>query len=216
MGSGAGGDAVPAGGHREDRRARYPHRGAPRPFGDAAARLDEIPGIGPKATAIILAEIGTDMTRFPTPGHLASWATFAPGIKPGAGKPKGTGSTGHGNRYLARILGEAAVAAGRTDPFLPRRRPLRPRSLNHPQEAQPRPRTRSPRLQRHPATRRLIPPQPIRLRCARPDAAACPVTSILGLGRSGRSAAGTPARCGGAAVLVRGRRRPSAPTAEFP
>ncbi|MHB1165035.1 MAG: IS110 family RNA-guided transposase [Candidatus Nanopelagicales bacterium] len=88
------------------------------PFGDAAARLDEIPGIGPKATAIILAEIGTDMTRFPTPGHLASWAKFAPGIKSSAGKPKGTGSTGHGNRYLARILGEAAVAAGRTDTFL--------------------------------------------------------------------------------------------------
>ncbi len=58
------------------------------------------------------------MTRFPTPGHLASWAKFAPGIKSSAGKNKGNGSTGHGNRYLARVLGEAAVSAGRTDTFL--------------------------------------------------------------------------------------------------
>ena len=88
------------------------------PFSDAADRLDQIPGIGPKAAAIILAEIGTDMTRFPTPGHLASWAKFAPGIKSSAGRTKGNGSTGHGNRYLARVLGEAAVAASRTDTFL--------------------------------------------------------------------------------------------------
>ena len=88
------------------------------PFADAVARLDEIPGIGPMAAAIILAEIGTDMTRFPTPAHLCSWAKFAPGIKSSAGKNKGNGSTGHGNRYLARVLGETAVAAGRTDTFL--------------------------------------------------------------------------------------------------
>ena len=88
------------------------------PFGEAVARLQEIPGIGPTTAAIILAEIGTDMTRFPTPGHLSSWAKFAPGIKSSAGKTKGNGSTGHGNRYLARVLGEAAVGAGRTDTFL--------------------------------------------------------------------------------------------------
>lgn len=88
------------------------------PFADAVARLDEIPGIGPTAAAVIIAEIGLDMTRFPTPGHLASWAKFAPGIKASAGKNKGNGSTGHGNRYLARVLGEAAVGAGRTNTFL--------------------------------------------------------------------------------------------------
>ena len=88
------------------------------PFGDAAGRLDEIPGIGPTAAAIIIAEIGLDMTRFPTPGHLTSWAKFAPGINASAGKTKGNGSTGHGNRYLARVLGEAAVITGRTDTFL--------------------------------------------------------------------------------------------------
>ena len=88
------------------------------PFADAAARLDEIPGIGPTAAAIIIAEIGIDMTRFPTPAHLASWAKFAPGINTSAGKTKGNGSTGHGNRYLARILGEAVVCTGRTNTFL--------------------------------------------------------------------------------------------------
>jgi transposase len=88
------------------------------PFGTAAARLDEIPGIGPVAAAMILAEVGVDMSRFPTAGHLCSWAKFSPGINSSAGKSKGNGSTGHGNRYLARVLGESAVTAGRTDTFL--------------------------------------------------------------------------------------------------
>jgi transposase len=88
------------------------------PFDHAVQRLDEIPGIGPVAAAVILAEIGTDMTRFPTAGHLCSWAKFSPGINSSAGKNKGNGSTGHGDRYLARVLGEAAPIAGRTDTFL--------------------------------------------------------------------------------------------------
>ncbi|SNS98301.1 Transposase IS116/IS110/IS902 family protein [Streptosporangium subroseum] len=58
------------------------------------------------------------MSRFPTAGHLASWARFAPKAKESVGKKKGRNSTGHGNRYLARVLGEAAVTAGRTDTFL--------------------------------------------------------------------------------------------------
>src|SRR5215217_4195034 len=49
---------------------------------------------------------------------LASWARFAPGVKQSAGKTKGKNATGHGNPYLARVLGEAAAAAGRTDTFL--------------------------------------------------------------------------------------------------
>jgi transposase len=88
------------------------------PFATAAERLDEIPGIGPTAAAIILAETGVDMSRFPTSGHLCSWAKFSPGINSSAGKTKGNGSTGHGNHYLARVLGECAVIAGRTDTFL--------------------------------------------------------------------------------------------------
>src|SRR3954449_3127686 len=58
------------------------------------------------------------MARFPTAGHLCSWAKFSPGINSSAGKTKGNGSTGHGNRYLARVLGEAAVGVGRTNTFL--------------------------------------------------------------------------------------------------
>src|SRR4051794_7936106 len=81
-------------------------------------RLDAIPGIGPVAAQLILAEIGTDMTRFPTPAHLASWARFAPGVSESAGRKKGSAGTGHGNRYLARVLGEAAIGAARTDTFL--------------------------------------------------------------------------------------------------
>ena len=88
------------------------------PFASAVERLDEIPGIGPIAAAVIIAEVGLDMTRFPTAQHLCSWAKFTPGVKESAGKKKGKGSTGHGNRYLARILGEAAVGAARTDSFL--------------------------------------------------------------------------------------------------
>lgn len=88
------------------------------PFADTVARLDEIPGIGPVAAAAILAEIGLDMTRFPTPGHLTSWAKFAPGIKASAGKIKGNGATGHGNKYLARTLGDVAIGAARTNTFL--------------------------------------------------------------------------------------------------
>jgi transposase len=88
------------------------------PFVAAVARLDEIPGIGPIAAAIIIAEVGLDMTRFPTAAHLASWAKFAPGVKQSAGKRKGKGSTGHGDAYLARVLGEAAVGAAKTGSFL--------------------------------------------------------------------------------------------------
>src|SRR5919205_887314 len=66
----------------------------------------------------MLPEIGLDMTRVPTAGHLASWAKFTPRVSESAGKRKGQGSTGHGNRYLAKVLGEAAVAAGRTNTFL--------------------------------------------------------------------------------------------------
>ncbi|WP_424536033.1 transposase [Sphaerisporangium viridialbum] len=58
------------------------------------------------------------MSRFPTAGHLASWARLAPKVKESAGKKKGSSSTGHGNRYLARILGEAAVGASKTPTFL--------------------------------------------------------------------------------------------------
>jgi transposase len=58
-------------------------------FAGAVQRLDEIPGVGQTAAHLLLAELGTDMTRFPTAGHLVSWAKFAPGVKESAGKRKG-------------------------------------------------------------------------------------------------------------------------------
>jgi transposase len=88
------------------------------PFAQTVERLDEICGVGRAAAQVIIAEIGVDMSRFPTPGHLVSWARFAPGVKESAGKKKGKGTTGHGNPYLARVLGEAAAAAGKTNTFL--------------------------------------------------------------------------------------------------
>jgi transposase len=88
------------------------------PFASALTRLDEIPGIGLTAADVIVGEVGIDMSRFPTPAHLCSWARFAPGVKESAGRKKGNGATGHGNRYLAAVLGEAALSAGRTDTFL--------------------------------------------------------------------------------------------------
>jgi transposase len=88
------------------------------PFVRTVERLDEVTGIGVTAAHVIIAEVGLDMTRFATAAHLCSWARFAPGIKESAGKNKGRGATGHGNPYLARVLGEAAVTAGKTDTFL--------------------------------------------------------------------------------------------------
>jgi transposase len=84
----------------------------------AVAKLDAIPGVGATAAQTIIAEVGLDMSRFPTPAHLASWARFAPGVSESAGRKKGNAGTGHGNCYLARVLGEAAVGASRTDTFL--------------------------------------------------------------------------------------------------
>jgi transposase len=88
------------------------------PFAVAVSRLDEIPGINLAAACAIIAEIGLEMARFPTAAHLVSWAKYAPGVTESAGKKKGKNATGHGNSYLARILGNAAAAAAKTDTFL--------------------------------------------------------------------------------------------------
>jgi transposase len=83
----------------------------------AAARLDEITGIGRDGAQAIIAEIGLDMSRFPTAGHLVSWAKLSPRtIQSGASSR--SGRTGKGNPYLKGVLGEAAAAAARTDTFL--------------------------------------------------------------------------------------------------
>ena len=83
----------------------------------ALQRLDEIPGIGPRAAQIIIAEIGLDMTQFPTAGHLVSWARLSPRTIQSGPKTR-SGHTGNGNRYLKAVLGEDAAAAAKTDTFL--------------------------------------------------------------------------------------------------
>ena len=80
-------------------------------------RLDEIPGIGPNAAQVILAEIGLDMSRFPTAAHLVSWAKLCPRTIQSGPVTRG-GKIGKGNPYLKGALGDAAAAAAKTDTFL--------------------------------------------------------------------------------------------------
>ncbi|MFE3873178.1 transposase [Kitasatospora sp. NPDC059146] len=91
--------------------------GSGRPARDMIGCLDAIPGVGATTAQIILAEIGLDMSRFPTPEHLVSWAKLCPRtIQSGAKNT--TGPSGRGNPWLKGALGEAANAAARTDTFL--------------------------------------------------------------------------------------------------
>lgn len=84
-----------------------------RPFEEQIARLDTIPGIGTRGAEELIAEIGVDMSRFPTAAHLCSWAKVCPGLNESAGK-RGPASTGHGNPYVRSLLVEAAWAASRS------------------------------------------------------------------------------------------------------
>ena len=142
------------------------------PLAAQVAQLDEIPGVGVTTAQEILAEIGADMTRFPTPGHLVSWAKFAPRARQSAGRSKAA-TTGQGNPWLGGTIGEAATSAAR-DQHLPgrplqadrqapqqetrpgRRRQLHPHHLLapalRPRRALHRPRPRLARPPRTPAT----------------------------------------------------------------
>jgi transposase len=80
-------------------------------------RLDAIPGVGPATAQVILAEIGLDMTRFPTPEHLVSWAKLCPRTIQ-SGTKNTSGPAGKGNPWLKGALGEAANAAAHTNTFL--------------------------------------------------------------------------------------------------
>jgi transposase len=89
-----------------------------RPFEEAVVLLDTIPGVGRETAEIIVSEIGTDMSRFPTADHLASWAGVAPGNHESAGKRR-SGKTTHGNKVLGAALNQAAhAAAGTKDTYL--------------------------------------------------------------------------------------------------
>lgn len=81
-----------------------------RPFAEAVARLDEMPGVGQRTAEILLAEVGPDLQAFPSARHLASWAGVCPGQHESAGKRR-TGKTRKGNQWLRTALVEAAKAA---------------------------------------------------------------------------------------------------------
>jgi transposase len=82
-------------------------------FAEAAARLRAIPGVGEKAAEVIMAEVGPDMTPFPTAGHLSSWAGLCPGNDLTAGKRR-SGKTTKGSQWLRTTLVQVAWAASRT------------------------------------------------------------------------------------------------------
>ena len=82
-----------------------------KPFRGFRDLICTIPGISTKVADVLTAETGTDMTRFPTAGHLASWAGTCPGSNESAGRVKST-KTRPGNPYLKAALGTAAMAAG--------------------------------------------------------------------------------------------------------
>ncbi len=84
-----------------------------RPFGEELELMQTCPGIRERAAQDILAEIGADMTRFPSDAALASWAKVCPGNNASAGK-RLSGATGKGNNWLRATLNQVAWAASRT------------------------------------------------------------------------------------------------------
>ena len=80
---------------------------------EAIALLDTIPGIGQRAAEILMAEIGTDMSRFPSAKHLASWAGMCPGNHESGGK-RLSGKTRKGHRWLRQVLVDIAHVASKT------------------------------------------------------------------------------------------------------
>ncbi|MHB1954138.1 MAG: IS110 family RNA-guided transposase [Sulfobacillus sp.] len=84
---------------------------------DALARLQTIPGVERRTAEVIIAEIGTDMHRFPSAGHLVSWAGFSPAQDESAGKARAT-RTRKGSKALRAALTQSGHAAGKTQTYL--------------------------------------------------------------------------------------------------
>lgn len=87
------------------------------PFEETVAMVDTIPGVGRRTAEIIVAEIGTDVTQFPSASHLASWAGLCPGNNRSADKNRRS-PTRKGNNWLKPALVEAARSAARTNTYL--------------------------------------------------------------------------------------------------
>ena len=83
------------------------------PFEWAITILCSITGVSRTTAEVLIAEMGVDITRFPTAGHLCAWAGVAPASNESAGKHRPAGSR-HGSTWLQRALLEAARAAART------------------------------------------------------------------------------------------------------
>ena len=88
-----------------------------RPHEDVLQAVDTIPGVGRRTAETIVAEMGTDMDRFATPGHLASWAGVSPGNNRSADRSKRS-PTKKGNNSLKSALVESARSAARTKTYL--------------------------------------------------------------------------------------------------
>ena len=84
---------------------------------ETVRRLQTIPGVGRRSVEVIISEIGLDMSRFDSDGHLASWARICPGTHTSAGKRRATG-TGTGNNWLRTTLVESAWAASHSKTYL--------------------------------------------------------------------------------------------------
>jgi transposase len=80
-------------------------------------RLDEVTGVGVVTAQVIIAELGLDMGQFPTAGHASAWAKLSPQTIQSGARTR-AGKTGKGNRWLRGGLGDAAMAAGKTDTYL--------------------------------------------------------------------------------------------------
>jgi transposase len=83
-----------------------------RPWQRQIELLQTIPGVGETVAQVIVAETGADMSRFPTPAHLAAWAGLAPAMHESAGRQTPAGKR-HGNKWLTAMLVEAAGSVGR-------------------------------------------------------------------------------------------------------